>query len=364
VKRRTILRLFGFGLIGLVIVIAAPVIVVESACHATPDPKAPIHSPRFAITDPEYRRAETNSYLSYPEWYIVYAYQDFAATLHEADEWRFNYLTSIADFWTGFCGVNRVASAKGGGPLVEKVMIYVIGDSFTAEMAIKGSYETTIGHLSALIRGPEKTLEDLLAERVADTYAAFLQQAPWYEYSFGTELKRLWRETPFGGPSRVRSVERRIALSMEWGVKAVYARAIGAAAGLSPAALHIESVVHGVDQTDLQADPRIAILRDLGDGNVLIDTPRYGAFTEIVAGLAERDRQMVEIAGNSDVLVTALLPPGIDVTMTGVIRIFSDEDQSRPGWHRVGLETEVPRLTALIVELGKHGAIFEHVYDY
>ena len=76
---------------------------------------------------------------------------------------------------------------------------YIIGISFTAEMAIQGGYERTIGALTAWLRGPQRTPEDAFALRMLDDYAAFLQQTPWYEYPFGAELGRLWREVPRSG---------------------------------------------------------------------------------------------------------------------------------------------------------------------
>ena len=47
--------------------------------------------------------------------------------------------------------------------------------------------------------------------------------------------------------SAVRKLERRIALSLEYGGKAVYAKLIGLGAAASPAPLTIRSVVKGLD---------------------------------------------------------------------------------------------------------------------
>lgn len=316
------------------------------------------------VADAGYSRPETNSYLSYPEWYIVYAYQDFAGVLRRHDESGFDYLASIGGFWTSLCGVNRIASAQGGGELDEKAMLYVIGVSFTAEMAIKGAYETTLGRISAWSRGPERTNEDVFALHVAEDYAQFLQQTPWYDYPFMGRLRQFWRDVPFTSASPGRAAERRFALTLEWGAKAAYAGVIRVAAGLSPAELRIGSLVQGMDASDAVADPRIDIVRDLGGGLSLIETPRYGAFTDIVAGLAARGRQVVEIAGNRSVLATALLPPDTSAALDGARVVFTEGIQSRPGWRRLGLDVAVPHLSELIRQLQSRGALFEHVYDY
>lgn len=348
----------------VVVAVATPVIGIETMCRAPRSGAPALPAGKFGVRDADYARATTNSVLSYPEWYIVYAYQDFAAVLRDNDEHRFRYLTSVEDYWTGFCAVNRVAAAQGGSEPDEKAMLYVIGVSFTAEMAIKGAYETTIGWVFAWVRGSQKTTEDRLALAVADEYARFLGQQPWYQFPFWDQVRRLWGETPFDRSSIPRALERRFALTAEWGVKAVYAKLIAAAAGLSPAELQIESVVGELDDTDRAADPDITLVRGLDDGKQLIRTPRYAAFTQILLDLAARGRPVFEIAGNDEIFATALAPPGVEVTMPGLRLIFSDDIQSRPGWRRLGLEMAVPALSQSIAALQARSVVVEHLYDY
>jgi len=364
VRRRRLLRWLGGGAILLVLIVVTPVVGIETACRAPGPNTRGLPTGRFGIADADYARATTNSVLSYPEWYIVYAYQDFAAVLHGGDEHRFRYLAAVEDYWTGFCAVNRAAAAQGGSEPDEKVMLYVIGVSFTAEMTIKGAYETTAGWLFAWLRGPHKTNEDRLALAVADEYARFLGQQPWYEYPFWDQVRRLWRDTPFDRSSVPRALERRFALTAEWGVKTVYAKMIGAAAGLSPADLQIESVVGGLDQTDGAADPDIVVVRPLDDGKTLIRTPRYAAFTQILLDLSARGRPIFEIAGNDTIFATLLVPPMVEVNMPGLHPLFADEIQARTGWHRQGIEMTVPLLSQTIAALQARGAVVEHLYDY
>lgn len=363
---RLISRCFGVLVLMLAILVALPVVSVETACRQPPSREASSERQvSLGITALGYRRPETNSYLSYPEWAIVYAYQDLAGVMRDKEEYGFDYLASIGGFWTSLCGVNRIASARGGSEFSEKAMLYVIGASFTAEMALKGAYETTLGRLTAWLRGPERTGEDLFARRVAEDYARFLQQVPWYDYPFGIRLRQLWREVPFTASSPVRAGERRLALTLEWSAKAAYAKLIRLAASLAPAELRIGSVVRDLDTSDVAADPRITVIRDLGEGGfTLIETPRYGEFTSIVAGLAGRGRQLVEIAGNRSVLATALVPARAEIDTPGAREIFSGAVQSRPGWRRLGLDVAVPQLTDLVRTLQAQGAVFEHVYDY
>ena len=231
-------------------------------------------------------------------------------------------------------------------------------------MAIKGAWERPIGAVAVLTRRTDKTAEDEFAQRVADDYAAFLQQTPWYRYPFANTLWTFWRSVPLTGSHAFRKWERRIALSLEWGVKSVYAKAMDALAGASPAATAIRSVARDLTADDAATIPAIRIVQPVGDGLTLIDTPRYEAFTAILRQLSARGRDIVEIAGNTHILTTVLAPVTMPLDTAGAREIFSLPIQSRPGWRRIGLETDVAALTRQIAAVERQGAMFEHAYDY
>ncbi len=350
-------RRLALVVLPLLLLAAAPVVVVEQRCVAESTDRAP-PAPRYDLGGAEWRRAAGDSFLTYPEWFIVHAYEDMAGVARQASESSFDYLASIAGFWRSLCHATREAARTGAATADQKTTNYVIGISFTAEMAVIGAYERTIGALTAWARGPRRTPEDEFALRVAEDYATFLRQVPWYEYPFATELSRLWEETPYGEVSLLRSTERRAWLSALYGGRAAYAVAIGALAGAAPAALRIRSVITGGDP---EADPRITILRRFEDGATLIETPRYRAFTEILGGIAQRAGEVREIAGNPRILVTVLAPDGVALPGDPV---FALPIQSRPGWRRLGLDVALPDLTRLMRDAAAAGASFEHAYDY
>ncbi|WP_315834936.1 hypothetical protein [Bradyrhizobium prioriisuperbiae] len=361
--KRCLVRLV-FALVVIAALIAFPILRVEHSCIATPVNRAAA-APAFNITDANYRRAEGNSFLSYPEWYIVHAYADLAGVTARASESAFDYLAAISGFWSSLCSSTSVATRIGAVTADQKTTNYVIGISFTLEMAIQGLYERTVGALTA--RQPaERTAEDAFNLRLLQEYAAFLQQTPWYQYPFKAELGRLWSEVPFHWS--VRSVERRVSLSLQYGVKALYAAAIRYAAGYAPADLTIKSVVGGLDQTDVAAEPRIKPIREItatdGTRASLIETPRYQALTEIIQGLGARRRTLLEIAGNRRILTTVIVPPGKTLNLAGAVEIFSIPIQSDPGARRLGFDTTVTSLAAQAGAVEAQGGRFEHAYDY
>jgi hypothetical protein len=337
----------------------APVAWVETSCVAE---RSASEAPYQPILDASHRRAEINTYLTYPEWSIVHAYEDFAAVLRDRRESAFAYVASIRGYWSNLCAMSRHATARGEVDGTVKAMLYIIGVSFAAEMAVKGAYENTIGRATEALGGERRTPEDRFALAVAEDYAKFLQQTPWYAYPFGATLRRFWSEVPWGEGNLIRNLERRAALSLEYGVKAIYARVIAALAGAAPAALRIRSVVRGLDEGDLAADKRIQRIRLRADGTAVIETPRYREFTQILGSLASRGRDFVEIAGNDDIFVTLLMPPDAPVAMGE--RLFTVPLQAQSGWRRDGIVIKVRALGELMRNVSAWGAHFEHAYDY
>ena len=349
------------GLALAAVATAVPIVRIEQRCLVEPAKEASVRTPILPAAD---RRDEVNTYLTYPEWSIVHAYEDLAAVARRSSESDYDYFRAIRDYWTNLCFIGRLASSRGAISTEYKVMLYVIGVSFAAEMGVKGLWESTIGRATAWVRGDRKTPEDLFALKLADDYAAFLRQVPWYEFPFGTRLWQFWRDTSLTEGNPLRKIERRIALTLEWGAKTLYARLIAVGAATSPAPLRIKSVVADLDATDVEADSRIAVVRKLQDGASVIETDRYRTFTEVVRGLAARGRTLREIAGNANILVTIHAPEADMIAIPGAAVLLSVPIRAKPGWKRVALDVRVDRLTALIGELARAGLVLEHVYDY
>ena len=66
-----------------------------------------------AIDEPGYRRKQNNTFFTFPEWYIVYSFEDFGRFLDRSSESHFNYLGHIFGFWRSFCTINRAVPPSG-----------------------------------------------------------------------------------------------------------------------------------------------------------------------------------------------------------------------------------------------------------
>jgi hypothetical protein len=369
-RKRRWLKHLVVGVLLLAALVAIPVAGIETMCRAPFSPMAAGDAaPSVSlppITEAGYKRNEAWTYFTFPEWYIVYSFEDFGKFLDTGNESAFPYAGHIMGFWRSFCTINRIGAGR-PEPLTEvKVMIYTIGISYSVELAIKGAYENTLGRLFEWVRGPQRTPEDVFARTVAQDYAASLYTVPWYKYPFLEKLQNLWATAGGATPSAPRSIERKLALSAEYGVKSGYAWVIQKAldASSQPAALEIMLVVRTLPPELLAKEPRIKILRALGTEHQLIVVPRYKDFTEIVRMLARENQKIVEIAGNGDIMMTVVLADGVNPAVADARELFSLPLGARPGFRRAGFDVKVERLTAAVRAFETTGATVEHLYDY
>jgi hypothetical protein len=354
--------LVALGIVG----IAGTVFGVEKSCVSTMP--TPVVRSDFAITDEGYPRPQGDSFLTFPEWYIVHAYNDLAGVTARASESDFNYLTSIRGFWTSLCGATLKASMSGPASADQKATNYIIGFSFTAEMGMIGAYERTIGALTEWTTGGRKTAEDEFNAALLKEYGAFLYQTPWFRFPFGAKLRQFWHETPF--VLSIRAIERRGSLSLQYAARGAYAALMRFVAGYDPADLTIRSVVGGLAPPELAAMADVKVVREVTDANgargVLVETARYAAFDAFVRELGRHaGASLREVAGNHRILVTIVAPAGdAKFATTGAVAIFRLPVQSSPGSQRIGIDTPIDSLVQDVKDFEAAGYRFEHAYDY
>jgi hypothetical protein len=344
-------------ILALVLILLLPVGYIETACWQRSDRS--VYKP--LTKDANFVRPEANSYLTYPEWHIVYAYEGLANVLKTGDEHEFDYLSSIRGFWRAFCDLDQMANAHGGSEFNTRGTIHTIGVSFTFEMAMKAVYEKTLGRLFASIRGEEKSPQDIYAAEMTADYAAFLQQVPWYEYDFQSAVVHLWSRPV---SNTLRGWERRLALGGEWKVKAGYAQVIAAAVEASGhAPLKIRSVIKWLTKEQLVAIEGVSIIEETSD-YIIIETPRYRKFTHILEKLVLMGGVVVEIAGNDEIMLSAT------GTITDKRGEFSGGEiisrMSRDGYdgERFLVNVKLRNLGTILMEIEHFGLDLEHIYDY
>jgi hypothetical protein len=334
-------------LVVLILGLLAPVLYIETMCRPLGAPVA--HEP---LVGPDWQRPEGRTLLTYPEWHIVHAYADYAEVIGTGDPHDYGFLSSIAGFWSSTCALSRASGPHGGFPWETKQMVYTIGVSFTAELLAKAAYEETIGRLFAMVRGGTRApLDDLSARQAAD-YAVFLQQTPWYKWDF----RRDAAELDAGATDVLRDRERRLALGLEYRAKAAYAGVIAAAvAAVGPDEMRLRAVVNGLSEAFLAAIPEVQVVQTLPEG-IVIEAPRYRAFTRLARTIAMMGGDFVEIAGNDDILITVIAE---GFTLEG--GLYSAPLQGNPGVRHLVLMPVAELAEAIRTYPPKS---IEHIHDY
>ncbi|XDA96922.1 hypothetical protein AB1M95_12385 [Sulfitobacter sp. LCG007] len=325
---------------------------VETQCRGPLYTQAPS---RF-ITSETDRRPEGRSFLTYPEWHVVFTYRDYAETLFEAAPQDFGYWNAVRSFWTSSCAMNREADRYGDAGTAARQTLYVVGASFTTEMAAKAVYENTLGRLASL--AGTDTEQDRIEEEMAADYAEFLEQTPWYRFDFAQWRARLW-DAPV--THHLRGWERRIALGIEWSAKAAYAQVIaGAVAATGQDETDMLIVVTRLRPDHVDELPSGRIIEPLGSA-LLLRVPRYEIFTRTADRIAAFGGEFVEIAGNDDILVSLLShqTPIMPATARVVAIVPVNEI-----WERYLVAIPVESLAGLLRASLYGPARLEHIYDY
>lgn len=316
---------------------------------------------------PEQRRSVEQTFLTYPEWFLVHSPAEYARHTRAHPAHGFPCLGHVRQIWSSYASVTREqVRADYPGNLGYHVMIGVIAGSTTAEYGLRWAYENTVGRISAASASGRLSAEDRYGAEVAQDYVDFIRKEPWYLYDFSGKLGGLWKTTPAWGPDMLRKWERRYALSTEYLVKAAYGKLIklATAAAYDPA-LMTTQVVAARLPAGWTAPEGVKLVRRLADGRAVLDLPRYYAFRIAATSLAAQGVALVDIAGNDTViLVTVLNHERTTVAAPGSRVLFSQAILTEAGRRRTALVLPVAGLSSFLAGAAAQGIEVEHVYDY
>jgi hypothetical protein len=344
-------------------VLVVSILAASAGSQTTPLPE-PGPADSSLLTPVAQRRPTEQTFLTFPEWFLVFSPAEYAAFVRTGPPDEFPFLGHIRQFWQSYGAVAR--AANDGYPMNAgyHAMIMVIGTSTTVEYLIKSAYETVVARIARLTHG-EPVDEDRFAARFASDYVDFIRVRPWYEYDFDRELVRLWTEVPLTGPGLIRRYERKYILTTEFIVKAIYGRLIGGGTHATYAPELSETAV-ALDRRP----PAELVLRDAevlspdGVVPVIVRAPRYQAFTEFAVALSAAGVSFAEIAGNRSVILVTVLRRSDAHPVANTRVLFTQPILTVPGRSRDALVVPVSQLSQVLESLRSEGAEVEHVYDY
>ncbi|HXF09454.1 MAG TPA: hypothetical protein VN625_01630 [Desulfuromonadaceae bacterium] len=320
-----------------------------------------------AITPPAYCRPPDQTFLTYPEWFLVFGPREQADFFTNHTSTKFPFTTHIRQIWGGYGTVYD--QIRGNYPFNTgyHVMIVVIATSSTAEFGFKGFYERIIGRMTDTRDDQTMTDEDIFNAQFTRDYVNFLDTAPWYKFNFLSQLGKLWTGTSLIGRHPIRKWERKIYLSTELGFKTIYGGLIWAATrtAYEPAKPTTAVVVDHLPEDIRNRLHELNVLTNYPDGSALITLPRYAPFVTNACELAAEGVSFKEIAGNSSaIMITVLAPKSWNTNSDDFKSIFIQPIPTRPGLNRVAIATPVPSLQKTLQQLSGEKIEIEHIYDF
>jgi hypothetical protein len=319
------------------------------------------------ITPAEHRRPPDQTFLTYPEWFLVFGPAEQADFFQGHTSTKFPFMTHVRQIWQSYRIVYdqiRDNFPFNGG---YHVMIVVIATSSTAEFGLKAIYETLIGRLTDTRDGEAMTEEDQFNAKLTRDYVDFIETVPWYEFDFKSRLKKFWSETSLFGAHPLRKWERKYILTTELVVKTVYGWLIGLGTKTAYEQPLLTTAVV-VDRLPAEVPsklPDLKVLQSLPGNSAIVTLPRYAPFNSNACELARANVVFEEIAGNtSAILVTVLAPRDWAAQSDDFEIIFTQSLPTRPEIHRVALATPVNRLHKTLQQLLDQKIEIEHVYDF
>lgn len=330
-------------------------------------PKEWLVSNPHPVTPADHIRPADQTFLTYPEWFLVHSPAEIADYAHARTTTTFPYMSHVRQLWQSYGIVYD--QIKGSFPFNTgyHIMIWVIGVSTTVEYALKALYETVVGRLTNPTNGAIVTEEDQFNAQFMKDYVDFIRVLPWYEFDFTSRISKLLTGTSFFGPHFLRKCERKYMLLTELLMKAGYGYLIklGTKASYDEALLTTAVVVNQLPADGLKNLSDTTLLQTRPDGSAVLLLPRYEAFHPAVSALMQQSVTFREIAGNnSAILLTVLAPETWQPSSPDFRPVFTQPIVTKPGLKRVALVTPVRWLDKTIRFINEQKVTIEHVYDY
>ncbi|HOZ51562.1 MAG TPA: hypothetical protein PLU17_06870 [Chitinophagaceae bacterium] len=313
------------------------------------------------VTPKEFCRPADQTFLTFPEWYLVFSPDEQAQYYKKITATSFPFKSHTAQIWESYRIINDQIREDYEYNLGYHFMIWVIGSSATIEYSIKSWYETIIGRLTDTYY--IQTDEDKFNADFTQAYVNFIKDHPWYEFNFKQQLIKLWNTTSFYDQYFLRKLERKYFLTSELLVKFIYGKLIGIGTqsvyeeALPTTEVLVEGLKPDFDSTK--------IIKKYANQSLLIQLPRYDLFNAAIVDAAKHGAIFKEIAGNNSAILLSVLVSNIEVfNYKNTQIIFTQPIASDPTKKRIAFAVQVKNLNSILLELDRDKVFIEHVFDY
>jgi FAD/FMN-containing dehydrogenase len=308
-----------------------------------------------------YYKDEAQSFLTVPEWYLVFNPKEYADFLEAGnDPSDFPFYRSINEYWALYDRSMKLVSEA--YPYNEEyvTMLNVIGVSVTMEYAAKMIYENTVGCVFSWFSNGTLSDQEKVIMEAQRAYSDMIYDKAWYEFKFMPWVGKVWRTSNTANSNWFRKAERVLFFTAEFAFKAGYAKLIEWAAKASYEE-PVTDIYLLVSAGSLQTSG-LRVMHEQGDKKI-IAIKRWGDFTKQILQITNRGINIREIAGNDEIVVSVLTDRGTAPVASAEL-LYTSEVVTDSRRERHVYLMPVSKLFQFVRAARNSGFNVEHIFDY
>jgi FAD/FMN-containing dehydrogenase len=313
-----------------------------------------------------YKRGEEQTFLTIPEWYLVFNPLEYAQFLESGQNPNdFPFMASINEYWSLYDRVTTITHNLYPDNSEYMTMLQVIGISTTIEYIYKSAYENSIGRFTRWSTNYKDTPEDKIIQQAQRAYSTLIYDQAWYEFDFAYWINQIWSTTDFFGNNFIRKLERKLFFTLEFGFKTFYAKLIEF--GAKTAYEQTDNLIYmtsRIPEDLVDTLPQSVNIIAEDNGFTLISIPKWGEFSRVVPLLAESGVEFIDISGNSRITLSIIAPQDAPVNFTYANTLFNSNVVSNTEQKRILVVTQVENLRETILQINNLDYKIEHIFDY
>jgi FAD/FMN-containing dehydrogenase len=311
-----------------------------------------------------YYRDEAQSFLTVPEWYLVFNPKEYADYLEEGNNPSdFPFYASIDEYWTLYDRSMKLVSTAYPKNEEYNTMLNVIGVSITLEYTAKMLYENTVGRFFSWFSNGTMSDEEKMIIAAQRAYSDFIYDKAWYEFKFMPWVAKVWSVSNSAPSSWFRKMERTFFFTVEFTFKAGYAKLIewAAKASYEEPVTDIYLLISTADT--LQTSPHLKIMHEQGEKKIISIT-RWGVFTKTILEIADKNIDIKEIGGNDEIVVSILADNNQANIFARDKLLYRSNVVSNANRERQVYLLSVNRLLSFVQQAKDGNVEIEHIFDY
>lgn len=311
-----------------------------------------------------YYRAEEQTILTVPEWYLVFNPKEYADYLESGkNPSTFPFYASVKEYWKLYDRSMKLVSEAYPENEEYKTMLQVIGVSVTVEYCMKAVYENTIGRFFGLFSNGKVSAEEQVIIQAQRDYSNVIYHQPWYEFQFMPWVKKAWSVSDTSEASVLRKWERLIVFTMEFSFKALYSKLIEWAAKSAYEAPVSDIYMLVSSHDSIPETEHLKVVAEQGERKILA-IGRWDVFNEALPKLADKQIEIEEIGGNHKIAVSVLIGQSQTVVFPHSELLYNSLVVTDSSIKRELYLLPVNQLLPFLHYCSGNKIALEHIYDY